>query len=72
MMSPAHILVAELRYQDLLKDAARARLIKAAMSTEPIVTKPSPVSRVRAAARQVLAAFAGVSFTPGTNRPAAA
>jgi hypothetical protein len=65
-------LLQDQRNVELLREAANARLIEAAISADPVVAKPSSVGRVWAAARQVLAALAGISFTPDSNRPAAA
>ena len=72
MISPSNIRVNEYRCQDLLAEATRARLIKAAANTGRVADKPASTSRPRTYARHVLAPLANVSFTSRNNKPAAA
>jgi hypothetical protein len=72
MISPTHIRVNEYRYQDLRAEVARARLVRSAASADPAGAKPSPVGRLRAVARQVLASLGSASPAFGGNKRAAA
>ena len=65
-------LLRDQRNAELLREAVTARLIASASSADPAASTPSAGSRVRACARQILAALAGVAFTSGANKPAGA
>jgi hypothetical protein len=67
MITPTHVTVTEMRRQDLLADADRARRVSAARSTNSSRPTPRPLTRARAYARYAVSCLASVAFGLQSN-----